>query len=210
MNAIDTAFALVIASLGGIIVFFVALGARAMYVEAHPNEMAQCTPSRRANITANTTQAQRRVVLGRIDAAYVVPFPMPVGWQQPALVAQQLPPDMAWDDELQGWAPPKPRRGPTREEIAAAVCTPSRYDVLTMQRQFSMTYDLAALSTPEVHVSELIELLTGEPEPEPEMPVPVTDWPTPAVVEPEETPVPVVVGWQAARFAALEIERGQP
>lgn len=85
MTAIDTAFALVIVGLLGCIGFFAWLGFYGMYKEAHPDEMALCAPSRRANITANTTPAPRRIVaeLGRIDATYTVPFPLPAGYQAP-------------------------------------------------------------------------------------------------------------------------------
>lgn len=79
MTAIDVSASFVIlALLGTIAVFFVA-GVRALYREAHPDVMALCAPSRRASITANTTPAPRRIVaqLGRIDATYTVPFPLP-------------------------------------------------------------------------------------------------------------------------------------
>ena len=169
MTAIDTAFALVFVALGSIILFFVGLAGRALYLEAHPNEMAMCTPSRRANITASVPQAQRCVVI-----------PLPACAEMQATVAAQLPPDMAWDDELQDWAPPKP------QPVTVAVCTPSRYDVLTMQRQHSMTYDLASLTAPAVPELSPVAVPVAVPVvEEEEQSIPWT-WPVPEVV-----PVPL-------------------
>lgn len=125
-------------------------------------------------------------------------------------------PDMAWDDETDGWAPPKPQpRQPRREH--AAYCSPLRYDPLTMIRENSYTYDLARVTAAEpdelddiddLDIPDELDDWGDEPD---ELPVAVPNWPRlkpveqPAVVEPE--PVPAVVGWTAARFAALEIER---
>lgn len=73
MTAVDVAFTLIFMGGLGVSVLFMALIGIAVHHAAYPDEMAQCTPTRRANITANTTQAQRRMVLGRIDATYTVP-----------------------------------------------------------------------------------------------------------------------------------------
>ena len=99
---------------------------------------------------------------------------------------------------------------PTRQEIDAAMCTPSRYNSRTC-----WLWEEEPLPQPRRTVQP--------PAVEPEQPIVVTDWPTPAVqpvqmerrfavvgvyeVEPE--PVPVVVGdrW-AARFGALELRKG--
>lgn len=83
------------------------------------------------------------------------------------------------------------------DDYASAYCTPSRYDSLTARRRNSRTYRLDDLAAP-----------TPEPVPD-ELPIAVSDWPVPAVVESpavvEPGAVPVVVGWTAARFAALEL-----
>jgi len=105
-----------------------------------------CAPSRRANITASKPQARRRVM---------VQLGPPAGWREPAIA----PAAVAY-------------AAPTPEQIAAAVCTPSRYDALTMQRQFSHTYDLAVIEPPAA-VPEL-------PQEPPGIPV---EWPT-RVVQP--------------------------
>lgn len=73
MTAVDVAFTLIFMGGLGVSVLFMALIGVAAHHAAYPDEIMQCTPTRRANITANTTQAQRRMVLGRIDATYTVP-----------------------------------------------------------------------------------------------------------------------------------------
>lgn len=86
MNAIDTAFALVIVGLLGCIAFFIWLAGRALWNGAHPNEASMCTPSRRANITASPPPAppgalppagvsQRPRELASWVADYAVPTP---------------------------------------------------------------------------------------------------------------------------------------
>ena len=162
MTAIDTAFALVIAVLTVVALSFIGvIFVGAARIAVHGDEDGMCAPSRRANITANQSHAERRIaLLGLIDA---VPL-------------AQLPSALAWDDELQGWAPPKPQ--PRRQQ--AACCSPWRYDEPSMIRENSLTYDLASLTAPAVP-----ELPPVAPvvEPQVEQGIAVEDWPT-QVVQP--------------------------
>lgn len=84
---------------------------------------------------------------------------------------------MAWDDEMGGWAPPKPqpRRHPT------ASCWLWGEDTLTI-RENSVTYDLASLTAPAVPELPSVEPVEVPIEPQKEYGIPV-DWPT-RVVQP--------------------------
>lgn len=165
MTAIDTAFALVIAVLTVVALSFIGvIFVGAARIAIRGDEDGMCAPSRRANITASVPQAQRRMVI-----------PLPACAEMQAAAAAQLPPDMAWDDELQGWAPPKPQ--PRRQQ--AACCSPWRYDDLTMIRENSLTYDLASLTAPAVpELPPVVPVV----EPPVEQGIAV-DWPT-QVVQP--------------------------
>lgn len=168
MNAIDTAFALVIVVLLGCIGCFAILGGCGIYRMRHPkmmpceSESALCMPSRSANITASRQRPQRRVVLAPVVASPV---------------AAQLPPAMAWDDEMGGWAPPKPQ--PRRQQTAS--CWLWGEDTLTIHEN-SVTYDLAALTARAVPELPPLAPVEVPIEPQEEYGIPV-DWPT-RVVQP--------------------------
>ncbi len=94
-----------------------------------------------------------------------------------------------------------------------ALCAPRRYDAYTAQPAAAPRHILAELAPPAewrdvMHVALVSAPAAQYDDPDggDELPLAVTDWPTPAVVEPEA--VPVVVNRTAARFGALELKGG--
>lgn len=84
MTAIDTAFALVIAVLTVVALSLIGvIFVGAARIAVHGDEDGMCAPSRRANITANQSHAERRIaLLGLIDAvplAQLQPQAQPAG-----------------------------------------------------------------------------------------------------------------------------------
>lgn len=166
-----------------------------------------CAPARYDSLTGQPTTAPRRIVVQ-------LGPPACAALQTPA-AAQLPPPGTAWDDELHDWVVPQPQ--PRRQQ--AAYCSLWRDDPPTAIRENSYTYDLARVTAVEPDELDAIDDL--------DVPDELDDWgddpdelsvvapnrprlkpvEQPSAVEPE--PVPVVVGRTAARFAALEIERGR-